>query len=151
MGLLDGIVGGGISKIIDSGKAVLDKFIEDPDKKEQAKIAFEQEVNRHEEDMQKAQLADMDSARNREFQINNSESASWLSKNTGPIIALTIFCSFVLIHVLILLGNITAQQDEVKEIEWTLRDLCIMVVGYYFGSSSSSRKKDEHIERLSNK
>ncbi len=95
----------GAANIVESVGNVADKFITTGQEKEEFKAEVTKEVNRHIEAMASAQNAeletlmkDMDSARDMNSRIQESDKASWLSKN----IAYLIDCVFVVAFILML-------------------------------------------------
>lgn len=87
----------------------------------------------------KAYLADTASARDMNTRINESENAEWLPKNIAAILAL----------VVVLGGGAMLWTTAQPDVRTAAVGLITMVLGFYFGTSSSSRKKDETIASLS--
>ena|ERR1700741_2502474 len=92
-------------------------------------------------------LKDNENARSREVALNNSAEAGWLSKNTASIIALSLFGVTILLYILLFTGCVT-QTELVKEALWALRDMDLLIIGYYFGSSIGSARKQSMIEKM---
>ena len=86
-----------------------------------------------------ADNADRDSARKREVAMADQPDSNWLNKNLVPILALTI----------VLGGLATLYFHEDTEVRMAAVSMITMVLGYYFGSNSSSWKKDSTINALS--
>lgn len=84
-------------------------------------------------------LADVQSARDMNTRINESANATWLSKNVPAVLAL-----IVVVVGFILLG--TTRDADVRT---AVVGLMTLVLGFYFGSTSSSRTKDDIIKTLS--
>lgn len=84
-------------------------------------------------------LADVQSARDMNTRINESANATWLSKNVPAVLAL-----IVVVVGFILLG--TTRDADVRT---AVVGLMTLVLGFYFGSTSSSRAKDDIIKTLS--
>ena len=70
--------------------------------------------------------------------INESANAAWLSKNVPAILAL----------VVIIGGGIVLTTTSQADVRTAVVGLMTLVLGFYFGTSSSSRNKDATIERL---
>lgn len=98
-------------------------------------------IRQHEAELAetKAYLADTASARDMNTRINESENAEWLPKNIAAILAL----------VVVLGGGAMLWTTAQPDVRTAAVGLITMVLGFYFGTSSSSRKKDETIASLS--
>ena len=99
----------------------------------------------HEEELQRLQLEenrltyeDTKSARDMNTRINESANATWLSKNVPAILALTVVIG----------GGIVLTTTGQADVRTAVVGLMTLVLGFYFGTSSSSRNKDATIERL---
>lgn len=99
----------------------------------------------HEEELQRLQLEenrltyeDTKSARDMNTRINESSNATWLSKNIPAILALVVVVG----------GGITLTTTSQADVRTAVVGLMTLVLGFYFGTSSSSRNKDATIERL---
>jgi len=93
-----------------------------------------------EQDLEAEKIAagDRDSARNRDIKVQESANASWLAKNVMHILALIVVLGG---------GTILVTTGE-ADVRTATVGLMTLVLGFYFGSSSSSRRKDETIETL---
>jgi hypothetical protein len=87
----------------------------------------------------KAEAEDRDSARKMEQITQQSEHASFLAKNIVPVLAL----------VVVIGGGVGIVYHADSEVRMALVGIVTMVLGYYFGTSSSSRGKDATIATLS--
>ena len=101
----------------------------------------------------KHDLPDTQGAREREAGIAQSANASWLNRNTGPLLALlAIFVAFGLFYKVtfsdILTSPNIANKDILLYILGVLSAIVTQVFSYYFGSSSGSKQKSEQIERM---
>ena len=99
----------------------------------------------HEEELQRLQLEenrltyeDTKSARDMNTRINESSNATWLSKNVPAILALVVIVG----------GGIVLTTTSQADVRTAVVGLMTLVLGFYFGTSSSSRNKDATIERL---
>lgn len=96
----------------------------------------------------KLEVEDRKDARQREVLINQSESSSWLAKNTGSLIALVFTVFTCILFILVLTGNIKPSENITFTIVSSVTNIFMLVCGYYFGSSRSSQAKDGTIARL---
>lgn len=136
---LTGLVSGGASKLIDSIGNALDKNITNKGEMAAAKLAIEQEVNRHNEvliqEATKVQLSEDASVSDR--WKADMASGSWLSNNIRP---LTLASLLIFVFTIILSESVTLPQSigigfGVKESYVSLlENLTLTVVVAYFGS-----------------
>jgi len=112
------------------------------------------EENKLDVELTKLHLADTGSAREREARMAESPFASWLNRNTGPLLALlTIPLAFVLFFWVMDKGvnaNGT-QKDIIIYVLGVLSAIVTQIFSYYFGSSTGSKSKSEDIARLMEK
>jgi hypothetical protein len=87
----------------------------------------------------KAYLADTASARSMNTRINESPNAGWLPKNIASVLAL----------VVVLGGGAMLWTTNQADVRTASVGLITMVLGFYFGTSSGSKRKDETIAALS--
>lgn len=158
MGIKD-LLGGGISKVLDSAKGVINTFIPDPAEKAKALQALENEANRHEEvllkeanDLEKAYLADTQDARGANARIQESANASWLSKNIGyciDIFLILVFCAMLIVIIF------KVVPVENKELFYTSFGLLGSYVGqsinYHRGTSAGSHAKQKQLDNIMKK
>lgn len=85
---------------------------------------------------------EMANVREREIKISQSEHSSWLQKNAAALIGIFIILYTFILFTLILAGYVRTEKDIVILILTSVTGLCGLVVGYYFGSSVGSKKKD---------
>ena len=96
-----------------------------------------------------AEFADKQSAREREMKIANSEFAPMLNKIVTPILALgTVILAFGLFLVIIFVDVNPQSKDILIYVLGTLSSAVTMVLGYYFGSSLSSKDKTKELSDL---
>jgi len=96
----------------------------------------------------KIEVDDRKDARQREVAVNASEQASWLSKNTGSIIAITFTIFTCTLFILVLTGNIKPSENITFSVVTSVTNIFMLIAGYYFGSSRSSQQKDRTINEL---
>ena len=112
---------------------------EDTIKLRQYEMDHEEELLRLRVEDKRLDLADVQSARDMNTRINESANASWLSKNVPAILAL----------VVIVVGFILLGTTKDADVRTAVVGLMTLVLGFYFGSTSSSRAKDDIIKSLS--
>ena len=129
MGLLDKLLSGGASKLVESVGGVLDNVITTDEEKLEAKRKLKELILSHEAEMQK-NVSDRWKA--------DMNSDSWLSKNVSPLILIFLVVSTVLM-IFIDAGTIQFVVEE----KWTdlLQLVLITVIGAYFGGRSFEKRK----------
>ena len=141
------IFGGKASEVVNSVGGVLDNLITSKEEREAAKLAIQQEVNRHFEQLetnlikeQELENADRDSARKRETEfVKSTGRADYFQYFIGSLAVVT---TCIIIFVL-LFREIPSKNEHV--IMLFIGELLGIVTGiyaYHFGSSMGSRLKD---------
>lgn len=156
MGLFTSLLGGGIKDISTGASNILDKLVTTEAEKQTIKLEFEKEINRVKEsleekanEVEKAYLADIQSAREMNARIQESTSASWLSKNITPILTLVLTAGFFGMVFFLTQYQIPEENKEViYTLAGSLGTAWIATVTYYFGSSKGSADKDLSIRNL---
>ena len=148
----------GIDLVKEVGGKLIDHWFPDPNEAAKAKmelLQMEQEGRLKElvasNERFTQEVADRQSARQRETQIATSDAAPMLNKIVTPILAIgVVVLTFLLFgFVLFDTGAIDpARKDMAIYILGALSSICGMVVSYYFGSSSGSVQKTEAMESL---
>lgn len=105
----------------------------------QYEMDHEEELLRLRVEDKRLDLADVQSARDMNTRINESANATWLSKNVPAILAL----------VVIIFGFTLLALTKDADVRTAVVGLMTLVLGFYFGSTSASRTKDETIRSLS--
>jgi hypothetical protein len=100
----------------------------------------QQEFDRLSLEYETLRVRDMESARNREVQINQSENASWMAKNTASLIALSFTAFTFVIYFLVLIGHLKASENMSILIVNSITNIVMLIVGYYYGSSERRGK-----------
>ena len=113
---------------------------------EQKEIALE--YLRQDLELMKLELEDRQDARNREIQVNQSQEASWLSKNIASLIALIFTIFTCTLFILVLVGQIKPSDNITFSVVTSVTNIFMLIAGYYFGSSRSSAQKDKTINEL---
>jgi len=89
----------------------------------------------------KLDAADRASAREREIHAMEAPDAGWLNRNIVPILALTIIAG----------GLATINWSPEADVRLGAISLVTLVLGYYFGNTSSNWRKDSTINTLAKK
>lgn len=155
-GFLKNIIGGKGSEIIDSVGGVIDTFVQTKEEKDQAMLEVQKEVNRHLESMQseankelELYLADTANAREMNTKIQDSEKASWLSKNIAYMIDAVLITSFIIM--LIMIFNHAVPESN-KELFYTgfglLGGYVGTVINFHRGTSKGSENKQKQLDKM---
>lgn len=143
-----------ISAALDFGGKIVDRIWPDATEAQKAEASQRIAEMAHAEGLFKAEVADRQSARDREAAIATSEAAPLLNKVITPVLALGIVVLTFLLFGLVLLDG-GAIDDTRKDLAiyvlGALSGICGMVASYYFGSSSGSTAKNQVIEDLMQK
>ena len=141
-----------LTGLLPVAEKVLDRVIPDPKAKQKAIEALKELDQKGELAKIEAEFADKQSAREREMRIANSEFAPMLNKVVTPILALgTVILAFALFLVIIFVEVDPASKDILIYVLGTLSSAVTMVLGYYFGSSLSSKDKTKELQNIVNK
>ncbi|MDD2306275.1 MAG: hypothetical protein PHP53_16345 [Prolixibacteraceae bacterium] len=151
MGFLQNLFSGGAGTLVDSVGKVLDNVITTKEEKMSLDNEIRKSEMQYQLDMQKLSneeqqmiLGDINSARQREVQVQTSEYATQLAKNVAPYLALgTTFITLTLFFVLIFRpGNVPQESKEIiLYILGVLSAVLTQIYSYYFGSSAGSAAK----------
>lgn len=148
----------GIDLVKEVGGKLIDHWFPDPNQAAKAKmelLQMEQEgrlkqlVAENEKFTQ--EVADRQSAREREAQIAVAPEAPTINKIVTPVLALGVVVLTFLLFGVVLFGDNAIdpnRKDLVIYILGALSSICGMVISYYFGSSSGSVQKTEAMESL---
>lgn len=138
-----------LTGLLPVAEKVLDRVIPDPKAKQKAIEALKELDQKGELAKIEAEFADKQSAREREMKIANSEFAPMLNKIVTPILALgTVILAFGLFLVIIFVEVNPQSKDILIYVLGTLSSAVTMVLGYYFGSSLSSKDKTKELSDL---
>lgn len=159
MSFITDIVGGGVGNAIKSIGETVKSFIPNEVDKKEVDLKIQEEANRateqvttQAEDQLEALLKDTSDARNREIKVNNSQNASWLSKNTLGILALGVTLGFFGMLTFMCLHTIPKENETVLNIMLgSLGSAWIGITSYYFGSSAGSKTSGDSLRRIAEK
>jgi hypothetical protein len=156
--ILGKIVGNSTGNMLESVSNIADKWITTKEEKLEFEQKLQEQLNKHNEFLiqeankeTESYLKDVDSARQRDINANNSEHSSILSKNIAPILALSIIVlTFILIYVIMFKPKLGVEKDIIIYILGALTGYVGMVLSYYFGSSKSSSDKQKQMNDMMN-
>jgi len=141
-----------LTGLLPVAEKVIDKVIPDPFEREKALKELAELEQKGELAKIEAEFGDKQSAREREMRIANSEFAPMLNKIVTPVLALgTVVLAFSLFLVIIFVEVDPASKDILIYVLGTLSSAVTMVLGYYFGSSLSSKDKTKELQNIVNK
>lgn len=140
-----------ISAGIEFAGKVVDRIWPDATEKQKAEASQMIAELAHEENVFGKEVEDRESARNRESQIATSETAPTINKIITPVLAIgTLVLSFVLFYIVAFDTDTLdpKNKDVIIYILGVLSAVVTQIIGYYFGSSSSSVQKTSVLEGL---
>ena len=151
----------GIDLVKDVGGKLVDHFFPDPEQRakaemELAKLTQEGKIQEwvQENERFKAEVADRQSARERESSIATSDTAPMVNKVVTPILALgTVGIAMFLFGVVLFQSGLldASRKDLAIYILGALTTAVTQVLSYYFGSSDGSAKKNTLLEDMMDK
>ncbi|MEY4753496.1 MAG: hypothetical protein RJA44_1171 [Pseudomonadota bacterium] len=157
-GFLSNLIGGGASSLVDAIGTAIDKATTSDEERKALDNELRKAEMQHEIEMAtlgvretEAYLKDVDSARDNQSRVQESENASALAKNVQPLLALLIvLLTFGMFGVLLFRGDlITPDRKEVFiYILGALTTIATQVVSYYFGSSKGSADKTSALAKV---
>lgn len=159
-GFLKNLIAGKGSDIIRSVGEVADQFITTPHEKEQFNAELQKEVNRHTEAMAveatrelEVYTKDMANARDMNSRIQESEKASWLSKNIAYLLDAFVGVLWGTITVILFLKvfKVTAENVDMVSLmalHGTVTAVFMISMNFHRGSSIGSERKQRQIEKL---
>jgi len=161
MGFLQDLFSGGAGTLVDSVGKVLDNVITTKEEKmsldneiRKSEMQFQLDMQKLSNEEQQMILGDLNSARQREVQVQTSEYATQLAKNVAPYLALgTTIITLGLFYVLIFSPNVIKgdSKDIILYILGVLSATLTQIYSYYFGSSAGSAAKSHTIANQMNK
>lgn len=145
MSILDDFMTGGVSSIV---KGVTD-LASDLITTDKERLAAEVELENIQLKREQADHANVDSARKHDAAVQESESASFLSKNVAYWLDLFIVgATFGLAYMILFKDIPQGNKELIYTMFGSLLTLCLAVVNFHRGSSVRSQQKDETISRL---
>lgn len=140
-----------ISAGLDFAGKVVDRIWPDATEAQKADASARIAQLAHDEGLFKAEVEDRASAREREANIAVAEQAPYINKAVTPILALgVVVLSFALFAIALFAGDVIDpnRKDLAIYIMGALTTSLAQILGYYFGSSSSSAQKTSALEGL---
>ncbi len=155
--ILKNIFSAGASKLVDSVATGLDNLLTNKEEKEAAKLAITQEINRHFEAIMsdatkqiELENADRDSARDMNAKVQESDKASWLSKNTAYILDFIFVFAFLWLLYLIFEKIVPESNKEIFYMAFgSLGTIVVTIVSFHRGTSKGSEEKQKSLDRIS--
>lgn len=131
MGWLDGLIGGGVGKLVESVGTVVDKFVTT----EEERLKLKQAIDKDLMDFKTSVLSNAESYEQeltKRLQADMS-SDSWLSKNIRPMTLIAILSMYSVFSITSgNIGNFKIAESYVKLLgEWGM-----MIMSFYFGGRS---------------
>ncbi|NEW84450.1 MAG: hypothetical protein GZ094_19075 [Mariniphaga sp.] len=161
MSFITDLFSGGAGSIVDSVGKVLDNVITTKEEKMQleneirkSEIQFQLDMKKFTNEEQKMFLDDISNARQRETQIQTSDSATKLGKNVASFLSLgTVALTLILFSALIFIPNsdLEDKKEIILYILGVLSATLTQIYSYYFGSSAGSAAKSKTIAEIQDK
>lgn len=161
---LKDLFSGGLKGIGDTAKDIIKQVADNKVTRAEADILLDKEINRHEEMMadkayqtEKMLLEDVANARDANVKIQESEKASWLSKNIAYMIDiwLALVWGVFTFYVLALWARVISAKDVdftgVLSLYTTVTTVFMIVVSFHRGTSQGSHDKQKLLDRLQRK
>jgi hypothetical protein len=153
MGIIKELIVGGLKGIGDSAKDIIAQVAENKITTAEASIILDKEINRHEEEISKAHLADVASARETNVSIQESDKSSWMAKNIAYII--DVFIALIWGLFTLYLAAISARLLETRadmtgllSIYSTITAVFMITVNFHRGTSRGSQEKQSMLNKL---
>jgi hypothetical protein len=155
-GFITKLFSGSIGDIVDKIGNTVDKFVQTKEEKDllniellKVKADIEYKAAELEFKIDESYLKDTQDARSSNVKIQESDKASWLSKNTLPILTLLITTGFFGLLGFMLMHDVPAANKDILNIMLgSLGTAWITVVAFYFGSSQGSKANGEVIRQI---
>lgn len=160
MSFLTKLFSGNASTLIDSVSKGIDSLTMSKEEKEQFKIDTLKAINDHQEKLAVQAQAELDSylkdtqsARDANVAIQNSDKASWLSKNVGYIIDLflTILWGTITLILFLKIFKVAAESVDMislMALHGTVTAVFMTIVNFHRGTSKTSADKDKTIHTM---
>lgn len=150
------IFAGGAGKILGEVKSIIDESRFSDEEKAEIEAKLSEAVNRHTETMAgiaqqelEANLKDVQSARESNSRIQESESASWMAKNMAYYLDITLVMAFIAMLVIIIYKVVPENNKELFYTSFGLLGGYVStVVNFHRGTSASSKTNGDTIRNI---
>lgn len=151
---------GGAGTLIEAVGSAIDKVVTSDEERleltneiQKAEMAYTIEMRKLSVEEKRLVLADTGSARDHQSRVQESDHASWLSKNIHPVLAATIIgLTFFMYFWVVQKGSKgladTGMKDVIIYILGALTALSTQVASYFFGSSQGSQDKQKAFNKM---
>lgn len=140
-------LGMGKGNLIDSLVNGVDKFVTTGAEKEQLRQEMEKIINGFVVEASKIALEDVVSARSREVTLKDSVGV--YAQNIAAILIIGSFLALLFIMAFVKTEVVNARLLDI--LIGSLGTMTVTIIGYWFGSSASSTRKDQVIQTMVNK
>ena len=145
MSLISDIATGGVGTLIETVVKGASELVTT----DKERLAAANEAKRIDADLDKAYLADTDSARRHDASVQESQHASYLAKNVAYWLDIFIVgATFTMAYVIMFKEIPTVNKEIFYTAFGSLITLCMTVVNFHRGSSMRSQQKDDTISKL---
>jgi len=147
MGFLDGLFSGAASGLVETVGKAIDNIVTSDEERLKIQETLKKIALQHEKDMaalavekERLLFADIDSARDNQSRVQETEHASWLSKNIQPILAFMVCCLTFAIFGKVLFGGDQTQGEHgiTMMILGGVLGLVSQIMSYFFGASTDA-------------
>ncbi len=153
---LKGLFSGGLKGLGDTAKDIIAQVAENKITAAEADILLEKELNRHAEVLEanaikeiELRMADVADSRHANTAIQESDKASWMAKNVGYIIDLTLIYSFLISLGMIVYKTVPEANKELFYMAFgSLGTFAATSINWHRGSSQSSANKQTFIDKM---
>lgn len=161
-GIVSNVTGDKAADVISSVGNIIDNLSQSKDEKDAAKAEAAKEINRHFEETARIQndrlqkyFADIDSARNMNSSIQESEKASWIAKNVAYILDLFIFIIWgaMTVYLIAMMLNFVkadkgADVSGVLGVYSGITAIAMTVLNFHRGTSRGSEIKQKQMDQM---
>lgn len=153
---LKGLLTGGLAKVADSAKGIIEAVTAGKLGKQEAADEMIKEFNRHAEtiiaqanELEKAYLVDVADSRMANVKLQESAESSWLAKNAAYIFDFIIIIAFIAMLVMIVYKTVPENNKELFYMGFGLLGAQVgQVIGFHRGSSQGSKDNGRRLEQM---
>jgi len=151
-GSAEGIIGGltnGAANIISKIKADPTKVLEYEKELKELETNAMLKIAETANQLEIAYLVDTQNARDNNAKIQESDKASWLSKNVNPLLTISVTLGFFTLLFFMLSHNVPKENERIMDILLgTLGGAWLSIINFHFGSSKGSEEKQKHLMKI---